>query len=181
MAKRRIIVMIGSDSDLTQCLLGLLHLQSLVEQGKIEVPLIITNSIHWNTLEVLKNLEKWQHVADVMILGAGWANHLTGTGDAYLRRYLKNTNAVVVGVAFEDKKDEKHTRAAILSITEVPGSQVVFNNFVGVRGFYDACFFAATGDLRKIELPGKFKEVKERTLEESIAEARRLISEAERK
>jgi hypothetical protein len=173
--------MIGSDSDLTQCLLGLMYLQSLVEQGEIEVPLIITNSIHWNTMDVLKNLEKWQHIADAMILGAGWANHLTGTGDAYLRRFLKNTSSVVVGVAFEDKANEKHTQAAILSITEVPGSQVVFNNFVGIRGFYEACVFAATGELRNIELPDKFKEVKERTLDEAILEAKRLISKTKRK
>lgn len=50
-----------------------------------------------------------------------------------------------------------HTQAAILSITEVPGTQVVYENgngpFVGREGFFQACRMAAILELPKIKLP----------------------------
>jgi len=94
---------------------------------------------------------------DVAIVGAGWANHLTGCCDAYLRFTLRSTDFSVVGVAFDDPKSEQHTQAAILSITEVPGSQVIYKDkegvFIGSNGFLRACQFAVQGKFPVLFLP----------------------------
>ena len=90
-------------------------------------------------------------------VAAGWANHLTGTFDAYLRHTLKTRWPRVIGVAIEDT-DEKlgwwqrmtHTMAACLSIIGVPGTQVICASdrtddpcLVGEAGFLEACELAA--------------------------------------
>ncbi|MFA5644568.1 MAG: AIR carboxylase family protein [Patescibacteria group bacterium] len=156
--KKKIAIILGSKSDLIwpagQCFGGLLFLTDFPE---IEVTVHI-RSQHRNTLDlqqVLKELS--DNKVDVIIAGAGWANHLTGCVDAFLRYELKNDFTRVIGVAFEDKNNERHTQAAILSITEVPGTQVIFRKeFIGDHGLYRACQLAVSpelDDLPAIKLP----------------------------
>lgn len=159
---RKIGIIAGSNGDLPQCLQGLGVLKDLEAGGEVDVLWVKVRSVHRNTLLLLQLLDELAALSveeqpDVLIIGAGWANHLTGTADAYLRYTLKNDHIVVVGVAFEDEKEERHTAAAILSITEVPGTQVVFQDmdgkpFVGRKGFEMACLLAAQGKLPKIVL-----------------------------
>ncbi len=118
---------------------------------------VMINSIHRNTMDTINNLNKldrWKEYAtDVLIAGAGMANHLTGTADAYLRHYLRNDRIKVIGVAFRGKTDED-TMAAILSIEKVPCTQVIFNReFVGSEGFLKACKLAVEGDIPEIKIP----------------------------
>lgn len=176
---RRIAIIIGSDSDLSQCVAGLEFLNQMVVEGKAVVVEIITASIHRNTEFVLKKLKSLVGKIDVLIAGAGWANHLTGTVDAFLRYTIENDKIVVIGVAFADEKEPIHTTTAELSITQVPGTQVVFNDFVGEKGFLKACQFAVEGELPEIKLKPP-KPPKERTLagalEIAIAKAAEKIS-----
>jgi phosphoribosylcarboxyaminoimidazole (NCAIR) mutase len=168
---RRIAIIIGSDSDLPQCQEGLKFLVQMVVDGKAEVIEVITASIHRNTEFVLQKLCDLGGKIDVLIAGAGWANHLTGTADAYLRYYLRDQGIVVIGVAFEDEKSAIHTQAAINSILHVPGTQVVFDNlenlFVGSTGFLLACQFAVEGELPIIKLKDPKPPIT-RTLEEAL-------------
>jgi len=156
---RRILVIVGSNSDLPQCGAGLEVLQDSQERGIVSVMCVYTASIHRNTealFEELKKICAAQDV-DVIIAGAGWAAHLPGMIDAYLRYTLDNTHVVVVGVAFEDERNSRHTEAAKLSISEVPGTQVVYQDqagqFVGPDGFRRACVLAAWGGLPRLQLP----------------------------
>lgn len=143
---KKVAVLIGSKSDLGQCFPGLKVLAQAEKDGKIQVRPVQIASIHRNTDFVLGLLTEWskKKSADIVITGAGWANHLTGMCDAYLRYTLHDDRIVVLGVTFEDPKNFNHTQAAILSVSEVPGTQVVFssrspNYFVGAEGFEDAC------------------------------------------
>ena len=151
--KRIIAVMVGSESDLKKCLKGLKYLKDMEDRhiiGNIEVGVY---SIHRNTERVLAKVRSLvRRKVDVLIVGAGMANHLTGTVDAYLRHTLKNSHVVVVGVAFEGI-NEAHNMAATLGISCVPGSQVVFENFCGSEGFFRACKFAVIGNLPLIKIP----------------------------
>jgi phosphoribosylcarboxyaminoimidazole (NCAIR) mutase len=151
--KRRIAVVVGSDSDLPQCAAGLEALLTFEERSEIEIVAVFTMSIHRNMAAVLRHLKQWheQKTVNVIIAGAGWAAHLPGMIDAYLRYELKDTHTVVFGVALEDDENERHTLAAQLSISEVPGTQLVFDDhegqFVGEYGFRRACIQAAEGGL----------------------------------
>ncbi len=169
--KRRIAVLIGSQSDLKQCGEGLKILKSAVEEEIVEVVDLRASSIHRAMTLTLAHVRDKADI-DVMITGAGWANHLTGVTDAYLRYALENTKVVVIGVAFEDAKNPKHTQAAILSITEVPGTQVVFEDaegeFSGPDGFRRACQFAVSGELPVLTIPEERPPVRF-TLDEAIA------------
>lgn len=152
----RIGIIIGSVSDFIQCLLGLLLLQRMIAEGRVKIVFLRAGSIHRNTDEVLGWVRKAheENSVDVLITGAGWANHLSGTVDAYLRHTLHNTTIQVFAVAFEDSKDVQHTQAAILSITEVPGHQMVFDNYIGMEGFMAACRDASSGEkLRELKVP----------------------------
>jgi len=170
--KRKIGIIIGSTSDLAQCAQGLKFLTEAVQRKAVEVMWVKAMSIHRNTDEVLRVLRILNALPvdiqpDALIIGAGWANHLTGTADAYLRYTLHNTKIVVVGVAFEDPREPKHTEAARLSITEVPGTQVVFNDLVGPEGFEAACRFVVAGKLPTIILKEP-KPPREFSLEEAF-------------
>jgi len=178
MAKIRIGIMVGSDSDLEkQCLKGLLYLQ---KQADVEVVCVITASIHRNTEEVLTFLDEQIEQVDVWIIGAGWANHLTGICAAYLF-YTKKVSTPVIGVAFRDPDSEAHTTAARLSITEVPGTQVIYEDrdgiFIGEDGFRRACMRAAKGDFPDI-VPKAPKPTQVRTLSEAIEFAQEKGEEA---
>lgn len=170
---KRIGIMIGSDSDLPQCYDGLKYLEKAEKRGRCEVVKAITNSIHRNTEEVLENLKLYNNKVDIWIIGAGWANHLTGTCDAYLRYTLKNTQTVVFGVAFSDPENELHTITAEASIIMVPATQVVYDKYIGAEGFLRACVDAVEkfDKLPKIKI-GAPKPVVKRTLKQAIEAAK---------
>lgn len=173
---RKIGIMIGSDSDLSQCLAGLEYLKKAEEAGQCEIVEVITNSIHRNTDETLENLRIYTKHRDVgvWIIGAGWANHLTGIADSYLRYRLKNDKVPVIGVAF-DAGDEEKNLAAFLSIEQVPGHQAIFDrqSFFGEEGFLAACKLAVTDGVTKNITIKASKPVEFRSLDEAIDEARK--------
>lgn len=154
---RKIAIIVGSQSDLIQCVSGLCFLKELGDE--VQVVGIYVRSQHRNMEDVKQLLKELVSLKiDAVIVGAGWANHLTGCCEAYLRYNLRSTDFPVIGVAFEDVKNERHTQAAILSITEVPGTQVVYQDdvigfFIGINGFVRACWFAAKGYLPEVSLP----------------------------
>ncbi len=166
---KKIAIILGSRSDLKQCLEGL---KLLKKQSKFKV-MVHIRSQHRNTLSLQKLLLELSFLkVDVIIAGAGWANHLTGCTDAFLRYELKNNFTRVIGVAFEDKNDERHTQAAILSITEVPGTQVIYKDFVGPNGFLKACELAISPELDTfpdIKIPDP-KAAEDLSLDEAIGE-----------
>jgi phosphoribosylcarboxyaminoimidazole (NCAIR) mutase len=152
---RKIGIMIGSESDLPQCHDGLRFLAKAEEEGLCRVIVFITSSIHRNTEDVLKFLRDYTDEnengdgpydkVNIWIVGAGWANHLTGMVDSYLR-YNRKNYARVIGIVFDAKNEEKNL-AAFLSIEQVPGHQVIFDrkDFFGPAGFLNACRLAAIG------------------------------------
>lgn len=157
---RKIGIMIGSESDLPQCIKGLEFLESAVANAQIQFTFFDVNSIHRHTLLVLDALKAYhegdfgsRNDVNVLIVGAGAANHLTGCVDAFLRHTLRDYRILVYGVAFEDEKNPRNTQAATLSITQVPGTNVIFRDYVGSEGFYRACKDAVNDDLPPIELP----------------------------
>lgn len=175
--RRRIAVMVGSDSDLPQCLAGLKHLSQAEDKGQIEVVEVNTMSIHRNLVPAIEYLEKRDGLRDidVIIAGAGWAAHLPGMLDAYLGYGLNNTHTSIIGVAFEDPADERHTLAAELSISEVPGTRVIHHDaiggpFVGADGFLRACSYAVSGQLPVLK-EMKSRPTQCRTLKDAIAVA----------
>jgi|ERR1035437_343164 phosphoribosylcarboxyaminoimidazole (NCAIR) mutase len=164
---KKIAIIVGSESDLKQCLYGL---KFLAEKSENTV-MICVRSQHRNTLslqELLRDLPKYY---DVAIVGAGWANHLTGCVDAFLRYELKTMKVPIIGVAFKDELNNRHTEAAILSMTEVPGTQVTYRDengiFVGQGGFLRACKLAMSGNLPMVKLFEQ-KPVQDLSLEEAI-------------
>ncbi len=172
---RRIAIVIGSDSDLPQCLSGLLFLKQAQDEGKIEVSGDVhTMSVHRNLPVVLRYLEerhKWNDI-DVIIAGAGWAAHLPGVLDAYLGYALGDRRIAVIGVGFEDPEDARHGTAAELSISEVPGTRVIFRDegghFLGSDGFLRACQYAVSGDIPDPK-EMKPRPTQNRTLDEALA------------
>ncbi len=165
MEKRKVAVIHGSDSDMAQMCPGLISLT----KTEVDVIGVYRCSVHRNPVKwmiLLFWLSYFVRV-DVIIAGAGWANHLPAMTDKWLRNLFHNYHTVVVGVAFEDKGNDEHTTAARLSITEVPGHNVVFNDYVGTRGFRMACEFARTEDLPK-PAKTKPKPTGSRTLEKAI-------------
>lgn len=173
---RRVAVVIGSISDLKQCHAGIAYLRRKQRDGLVEVICVYVASIHRNTEAVLAFLRTCYNI-DVMVLGAGRANHLTGTGGAYLTNTIGNLDTVVVGVAFDGGQDHpRWTEAARLSITEVPDTQVVWHNgddvqFVGSDGFLAACqWLVETPELPIIKEP-KQRPDKMMTLDEAYAAA----------
>lgn len=172
----KIGIMIGSDSDLKQCGPGLKLLKGAEEEGKAKVIIVVTNSIHRNTQETLQNIWRYTLEVDVWVIGAGMANHLTGTADAYLRYTAESIRVPVIGVAFEGKTKED-TQAAILSIKKVPGTQVIFSDaYVGMPGFLSACIRAVEGNFPELKKVTP-KPVVERSLDEAIKAAEFLTKE----
>jgi len=170
----RIALLFGSSSDIQQCLDGLTVLNEAVGAGKVELVDIRASSIHRTTRQTLAHIGRLSRASpkiDVLITAAGWANHLTGISDAYLRS-LGDTHILVVGVALEDATNPRHSMAARLSITEVPGTQVVYKDahgdLVGADGFRRACEFAINGEFPEISIP-KPRSPEMFTLAEAIA------------
>jgi phosphoribosylcarboxyaminoimidazole (NCAIR) mutase len=153
--------MIGSRSDLGQCAQGLKDLRAAHQDGLITIVsyCVEVSSIHRATEDTLELLRSYHADPEpiILITGAGWANHLSGVCDAYLRYHLLDTKVVVIGVSFEDLENNTHTLAATLSVSQVPGTQVVFSDcgeqFVGHIGFQHACQLAIEGKLPDIKQP----------------------------
>jgi len=95
---RRIAVVLGSTSDLSQCLSGLQLLKEAVGRGEIELvgDEIRISSIHRateDTLNHLYGLHESDQPPDVIITGAGMVAALSGVADSYLRHELRNTGS----------------------------------------------------------------------------------------
>lgn len=165
---KRVAIIIGSASDLKQCLEGL---EFLNKQENLTVSVFI-RSQHRNTLDLQQLMWELPRLADVVIVGAGWANHLTGCVDAFLRYTVRTTKVPVIGVAFEDKQNSKHTRAAILSITEVPGTQVIYQDkegiFIGTNGFLRACALSIDESFQVDIILPEHKKSSDLTIQEAI-------------
>lgn len=184
MAIRRVACIFGSDTDITdQCSVGLLVLRDEVLEGTIEDMGVYTMSVHWNHAELYELLREqvMTQTIDVIIAGAGWAAHLPGMIDAILGKELRNTTIHVIGVAFEDKHNPRHTLAAELSISEVPKTRVIFaddhGSFIGMGGFRRACILAATGDLPTLELPTDAEFEKRKSKRRTVLEALEFIDQ----
>ncbi|MFA5961261.1 MAG: hypothetical protein WC848_01090 [Parcubacteria group bacterium] len=162
----RIATMFGSDSDLEQAVEAHDFLLQLADDGRVRLFDEWTNSIHRNPLDVLIRLPILIGQVDSIIVGAGWANQLTGCANAFLRNLFKDSHIVIFGVAIVDPKNLVHTQTAIRSITELPGSEVVFNDYVGAEGCLRAAQDAASGIYPII------------TLKEQKPAVRRSMSEA---
>lgn len=179
---RRIAIIVGSENDLkSQCSMGLALLATMVAQGEVEVVAVEVASIHRNTRYVLQLVESLAGKVDVIITGAGWANHLSGVVDAYIRYTLRVSNVRVIGVAFEDFLNPAHTAAAILSMSEVPGTGLVCQDslgfFTGRDGFVRACNYAVRGDFPGRELPQP-RQTQSRTFEQALEFVRAAQGEA---
>lgn len=157
--RRRIVVIVGSDSDLPQCSSGLAYLKDEELSGNIDVAAVHTMSIHRNHDELYDFLKARAECCDtdIIIAGAGWAAHLPGMIDAILGYSFRNQGIHVIGVAFEDRENRENTLAAKLSISRVPGTRVIFSGdhevFVGANGFLRACQFASEGELPALKVP----------------------------
>lgn len=138
---KNIVVIVGSKNDLKQCVRGLDVLATYASQDQIKVTVHV-KSVHRHTERLqylLRTLSKADET-DVIIAGAGKAAALPGFVDGYLRNYIKDGKIMVLGVAFTGGNDLDNT-AAILSITQVPGTQVIYAG-QGSDGFKNACAMA---------------------------------------
>jgi hypothetical protein len=156
---RIIQFILGSTSDLPQCRKGFLYLKAKADAGIVRVRGIRISSIHRNTVATLFYLVwmcilSWFGRVHILIIGAGMANHLTGTSEAFLRYFLRSKKLVVIGIAFSGKTEEA-TLAAELSISQVPNNQIFFKRFVGEDGVNRACVCAVNEIFPKIKLPPK--------------------------
>ena len=157
---RRIGILSGSKNDLDQCIDGNAYLLKMVEQGLAEVYAVDPASIHRRTMTVISILTEYARMPaekriHFLITIAGWANHLSGGSDSFLRFNLQDSGIVVLAVGAEDPKDPKHTQAAVTSTSEVPGIQAIWADndgspLVGAKGYLWACKFAVEGELPKV-------------------------------
>jgi len=158
----RAAVFLGSESDFSQCVEGFQVLEKGQKKGKIEIVCVVkeksvnVNSIHRQHNTTVRNLKKLVNKkgVDVIIAGAGMAAHLPGMLDSILRYEMRNDHVVVMAVAFRGSS-RRRTIAATLSITEVPGTQVVFNRYhIGTEGFTRVCRKVVRGSFPKtLKLP----------------------------
>ena len=153
MEKRRIALIAGSKTDYWQMIDGLEFLIKMRNENKIELFKVNPASQHRRPLTVQSILFEYSKMPKdkkphFIITSAGWANHLSGCCDAFLRYTLGDDSIVVIAVAMKDPENEAHTLAAITSTSEVPGKQVVFtdeNGFplAGPDGYLWAAKYAA--------------------------------------
>lgn len=139
---KHLVVIVGSENDLKHCAEGLSTLYAISSLGRIIVNVHV-KSVHRHTEKLLALLRAYSATGqiDSIIAGAGKAAHLPGCIDAYLRNHLGDTKIHVIGVAFTsgNKLDDE---AAVLSITQVPGTQVIYAG-QGSQGFKKACQMAS--------------------------------------
>ncbi len=174
--KRVVRVVIGSKSDLSQMGPGLRILDQAAAEGVIDWNGVQIGSIHWNHDDVIKYIRQLgRDGVDVIIIGAGAANHITGTSDAMLRRTDLNDTTHVIGVAFESASHPEWNETAIRSIIHVPGTAVHYKDYNGLLGFTNACHAAAYEDLPPIKLPTGFKKMEFLSREKVLAETEQYI------
>lgn len=150
----KIAVVIGSESDLPQMTAGLHDLRQAQNGGCCVSTSVNVISCHRNPLELQNFTER--ESPDVVIAGAGMAAALPGIIKAWFRHFSKAIP--VIGVAFEGK-NEAATRAAQLSIEQLPGQPVILNAngkaFSGPQGFQGAVNLALNAEFmpEKISAP----------------------------
>lgn len=169
---RHIVVIVGSENDLPQCLKGLKWLRLLRAQCHVRITVHVksvhrhTSSLTW-LLDKLSS-ERRSEDETVIIAGAGMAAALPGFVDAYLRYHLGDTKISVIGVAFCGKGllGIIDTIAAWLSIIQTPKTQVRFAG-IGKWGFLKAARLAYNGSLPEIKL-AEIPSAQELGLEQAI-------------
>ena len=133
--KRRIEIVVGSESDLPQ-----VH-EGMVLLGGVSSANISVISCHRNPTELRKFVKDVLTKADIVIAGAGMAAALPGIVKSELC-LLDHPEIPVIGVAFEGAT-EKDNLAAQLSIECLPGSPVELDEndkaYFGHEGFLGAC------------------------------------------
>lgn len=156
--KRVVRIVVGSRSDLTQMSRGLYLLKVALDLGLIDWDGVQIGSIHWNTLQIIDHARQLARKGvDFIIIGAGAANHLTGTCEAVIRRTDHNTTTHVLGVAFESSSHPEWNLTAIHSIIHVPATTVDFHDYNGPLGFEKACHDAVYGEFPEIIMPNQQK------------------------
>jgi len=165
---RKIAIIIGSTSDFTQCMGAVTILEEAEHAKAVEIitpafsDKFIVASIHRHKRYLLYDTilpSLIQQDVTAIVCGAGWAAHLPGMVDSHLRYDLRNDTISIIGVAFDDVSNDRHTNAAILSIDDVPDTQVIFDEktHTGANGMTHACNIAISGNLPKITLPDPSK------------------------
>ena len=154
---RRIAFIAGSESDFWQMFEGMEILLKYEAEGKVELFKVHPASQHRRPLTVQSILFEYSKMSankkpHFIITSAGWANHLSGCSDAFLRYTLGDETIVVIAVAMRDPENDDHTQSAIKSTTEVPGIQAIFkdldgNPLVGSKGYAWAAEYSATTEV----------------------------------
>lgn len=170
---KNIAVFLGSINDLGQCLDGLRTLDTFAHEDKVRVIVYVRSAHrHIGPLQDLLDALSTNGKTDTIIAGAGKAAILPGFADAYLRNQCHDTKINVIGVGFTGEND-RDTIAATLSITQAPGTQVIYAGR-GWQGFQHACEMACTReDFPTIKLP-EIPLGQTMSLEEAIKKAQEL-------
>ena len=133
--QRKILVMVGSESDLPQLNEGMEYLRKNAH-GKL-----IVLSCHRNSKELLDLSGDVSFGYDVVIDAAGEAAQLPGVHKAKLQMYGRE-DVAVIGVGLKGK-DREADDAARLSIKRLPGQPVELDQngepYFGPEGFVSAC------------------------------------------
>lgn len=176
--KRKVLILLGSQNDLPQCLDGLEYLNNHVHE--VQVLGIHTISKEKQIRELLQAFNNNSVLIDVIIVGAGCATTLPATVDEVLSDELKNTTTCVIGVALEDIRDSTNSGAARRSLSHFPhySSRMVYQDrqgiFFGYYGFKKACEYAMEGKLPEIELGNTPHCGVKFSLDEAISQAKAL-------
>jgi hypothetical protein len=176
--KRVIAVIHGSDSDLEQMRKGLEYLAG-TDCSNVTVHGVYRYSVHHNPAELLGLLARMTNEdVDCIVVGAGWANHLSGMCDRLLRNMFNNSKVRVFAVAFEDPINEDHTHTAQVSITHVPKHAMRYDGYVGEAGFFAAVRAATEVDLATLPaISMSRKQTKDRTIEAALNAARAVSTQ----
>lgn len=180
----RVAIFLGSKSDLSQCVEGLKIFRRAIMNGSVEIVrvvergYIIINSIHRHHQTAVINLKKLVAMGvDVIVVGAGKAAQLPGMLESILRYEMRDNHVRIIAVAFKGKT-RKSNQAALRSIDEVPGNQMIFTvRHHGRKGFTAAIRKAIKGEFPEIILP---KEIPDEyfTLNEAITFGETIYQEA---
>jgi phosphoribosylcarboxyaminoimidazole (NCAIR) mutase len=157
---RNILVIVGSDSDLPQCIEGLKYLLGAEERGIVKNHGVYTLSCHRHGPKLRRALKKFARLPGVKVIvaAAGMAAHLPGICDSELRYAMENVDVYIIGVAMAGKTEIACT-AALTSISQVPKTQVIFrrdergSQFFSDHGFFLACVRSVEEELPPLHLP----------------------------
>lgn len=145
--RRRIEIVIGSESDKPQMIAGIHELH-----GRADVRVHVV-SCHRNPWELKQFTDTTLSKADCVIAGAGKAAALPGIVKSWL--VANDSSVPVIGVAFEGISEADNI-AARTSIECLPGQPVELdskgNAYFGSKGFVSACY-AAVYDEFLLKMP----------------------------